>query len=69
MTNDVPAPASLIRSKVGSCRSPSVAYVVFEEAEDSSFPLFDVTVSSKSQPLAEFQKIESQNRKMMHTEL
>lgn len=69
MTNDVPAPAPLIGSKVGSRRSPSVAYVVFERAEGSNFPLADATVSYKSQPLVAFQKIASQTRKRMHTQL
>jgi len=46
-----------------------VAYVVFEEAEDSSLPLLNVIVSCTSQPLAELQEIESPNRKMMHAQL
>lgn len=66
---NVPLPAPLIWSTVGSHRLPSVAYVLFEGAKDSDSPLFDVIIPCKSLPLTEFQKAESQNRKMMYTQL
>lgn len=37
--------------------------------KDSDSPLFDVIIPCKSLPLTEFQEAESQNRKMMYTQL
>lgn len=48
---------------------PFSAPVVLEEAEDSNFPPLAVIASCESQPQAEFHKAESQNSKMMPTQL